>query len=57
MSQPNELTTAERQKVCVGQLCPACKKTDIKHIGSAPDGFNCNDQYRCTACRTEWEGY
>lgn len=40
-----------------GKLCPACGSSDVKCVGSVPDGINMNYAYDCQACKEQWEGY
>jgi len=49
---------SDRDAVCRGEMCPACLTEDaVVSIGAVPDGINVNEQFRCTTCNEEWEGY
>ena len=57
-SWPNA-TKEELHQASLGNLCPTCKGTDVKNVGSVPDGMTMNYAYDCQnkECNAKWEGY
>lgn len=45
------------QDINEGRLCPNCFSTDIKRVGSNPDGRYMNHAYDCIECGFSWEGF
>ena len=53
----DKLSKKELHKVNQGLLCPVCKSTKIKFVGTTFDGCNANAAYDCKKCPAKWEGY
>lgn len=47
----------ELDKASKGEICPKCKRTNIKFMGNTPDGMNANNCFGCLDCKEQWEGY
>ena len=52
-----DITPKQAEQACEGKLCPQCLSTNVKKVGSNPDGIAMNYAYDCQDCPAKWEGY